>query len=238
MLLMSVEEVRNRITFDMSGDVDAAILGALRSATQSLKSQIRTPFERSIREDFFRVERTNMVGTAGIFAAPSQRAHQTLEITGSSPLFHIKLRTEQGFIDEFETSGYEVFAASLQQHLGDPSLRRDIRNFEDGLDHTYVDFEKGLVFIDGLVLNSMFVVVRYTAGFFETSDEVAEGIPDWLAEAAYLSTVISLTANPVMTREGDISRELEETRRQLRFIMDDHMRYEPAAVKTLRSRIL
>lgn len=232
MLLLSVDEMFERLAYDRTEDLEKGIERALRTATQVLRSDLRMDFDRvtGVR-DVFRIDRTNFVQ-----APVGSRTSRFFDTQGRAffsdlPLLHVKLMLGMGLVDPDLTGGVEVFAASLPAHLDDPSFRRDLANFSDGLSHLMFDYEEGVVAIDGLFLDAMYVGVTYDAGLFVNSDDVYEGVPEWLRELAFLRATVLIDADPVLRTENQVRLDKDTTAQQIRAILGSHIRYRPEAVK-------
>lgn len=238
MLLATIDEVRRRHGFDSGLDeVDAAIEQALRSTTYALEGILRTKFAYSAQvTDLYRIRHVEATHHPFVPESRDLRTFRVLHgIHAQVPLLEVKLATSRGMIES--EASVTVEAASLVPHLDDPNLVRDLRNFEDGLDHTVIAGDKGLVIIHGLDVTGMFVRLRYAAGLHAASDDVFEDVPNWLREAAILRAAITLDVNPIIRLQDQPRMPVEDMRAELKSMLEPHVRYQPQAEKPFETEV-
>jgi hypothetical protein len=214
-LLISIQEVMDRLGFTNTVDIPEAVAGAIRASTQALASEIRTELDLvTAQVDTFRVDRDTPWRTPGFV--------------------HHEFKLRRGFVTTADSGTFLAVAAKRMRELDDANVRVDLRAYESDIteDLLSIDLEKGFVSVDGYALNGHFVRMTYDAGFAVDTDDEYQGVPNWLKEAAYLSAAISLDANPIIRRDDEAPAQVDELSRQLRAIMSNRVRYAPAAIKT------
>lgn len=238
MLLASVEDIRMRLTFDEGTTVDNAIEGALLSTTPILESRLRTKFTRvDGEEEYFQIRKVHSeefpAPTPFLNSAPNRIRRGGL--FANAPLFTLECLLRRGFISETDTTNLKVEAATLIPNFADPNLTWNLREFDDGLDHTFVDTERGMVTIHQLDVSGMFVRITYNGGLTVASDDLYDLTADqnWLKELAILNTLLILNAHPVVRPEGDLDAFMDAVKDDYETIYKDHMRYVPSAARPM-----
>lgn len=238
MLLASVDDVRAELTFDDIPDVDKAIEGALKSSTRVIERRLRTDFDYAARVDTFMVSpnRPASIPQAQILSNLNspQRARVGTGLFANSPLYTTEFHLNHGFVESVALVDFTVVTATMIAHFGDTSLESDIRVFEgDGFDHTFTSQEDGRVYIQQVDVRGLFVRIGYNAGFTVASDGVYDDVPGWLERAAILHSQIMLDKNPVIRRPEGAESMIEVLLQQYNQIIDEKVRYHPAAVEPL-----
>ncbi len=233
--ILPPDEVRQRLSFDVGGDTDAAIESALKTTEFIIASDLKvTSLTRASVTDVFRVMRDHII-TPNLGSNPGETTsllfHPVKGLRRDFPLTFTRLQLSRNLVDLAVT--VNVYAATIPPYLSDPDLREDMRAAADGLDHVTVMPEDGYVDVDFAGLAGLYVAVEYDAGLFVNSDDTMEAAPPWLREAAYLKTVDTLATNPVIRSQEENPLSMDELRRQYSAIMTPHIRYEPMAVRPM-----
>lgn len=239
MLLASVDAVRTELTFDDVTEVDNAILGALKAASAVLARKLRTDFDFASYTDTFMVPPNHAHSApqplaSNLFASP--RVVSTQGLLASTNVIMTQLHLNHGFLTSTSLTDLTVKTSQLFAHFSDGNSNNisDIRVFPaDGLDHIIPDTEAGLIYLSQVDVRGLFVQVEYTAGFTVASDDVYDDVPFWLEEAAILHTQIMLDKNPVIRRPEGAESQISALLTQFNTIIDEKVRYHPAAVKPL-----
>ncbi len=240
MLLASVADVRAELTLDDLPDLDRAIFGALKSATHVLQRRLRTDFDYGVWEDTFMVD-PNRPGSRPQVQLTShlvtpQRARVGTGLFANAPLYETQFHLNHGFVGSTLKADFTVVSATTMFNFDDADLVADLRTFEgDGKDHTFVSTEDGRLYVQQVDVRGLFIRVGYIAGFTVASDNVFEGVPSWLEQAAILHAQIMLDKNPVIRRPEGAESMIEVLTRELNYIIDEKTRYHPSAVSALNS---
>ncbi len=240
MLLASVADVRDELTFDDLPDVDKAILGALKAATRVLERRLRTDFTFAAYEDTFlidpnRIQSKPSAQVSSNLTTP-RRARVGTGLFANSPLYETQFHLNHGFVTSSAIADLTVKSATMIHHFGDASLESDLRDFEgDGEDHTFTSAEDGRVYVYQIDVRGLFVRIGYNAGFTVASDDQFEGVPAWLEEAAIMHAQIMLDKNPVIRRPEGAESQISVLLHELNFIIDEKKRYHPSAISPLNS---
>lgn len=235
MRLTTVEHVRDMIGVESFGDMDRAIGRYLDLATYTLAEILRVrDFARTEQTDYFRVDRTYRKTSP----VPVRRnvGQGVWRETGSvSVLLETRLSLRNGFLDSVAKDDLPVVTAPLRDDVDGTSFD-DVRDWPvTGQDYVTGFAEQGLLVIQDVDLSGRYVKVGpYSSGFYEDSDGVAEGAPEWLRQLAAVETVLMLNANPVIRRD-DQPEGFEAAHRAIKQqLVDRHTRYTPGAHKPVQ----
>jgi hypothetical protein len=236
MLLASVDDVRNEMTFDDLPDVDTAIEAALKATTRVLERRLRTDFDYGTHTDTFLVSPkwvpSQPLPQVVTNTVVPTRARVGTGLYANSPIYSTEFKLNHGFLTLLDTA--TVYSATLIPYLDDSGLRANLRAFEgDGLDHTFFGDEEGRLYVSQIDMRGLYVQVNYTAGFTVASDLVYDNVPDWLVRAAIIHAQIMLDKNPVIRRPEGAESQFEVLKMELDAILREKSRYFPAAVKPM-----
>lgn len=236
MKLTTVEHVRDMLGVESYNDMDRAIGRYLDVVTYSLAEALRVrTFDRTEQTDYFRVDRTHQERSP----IPVRRnvGEGVWRETGSvSVLLETRLSLRNGFLASTTAADLPVVTAALRDSV-DGTNFDDVRSWPvTGQDYVTAFAEEGLLVIQDVDLSGRYVKVGpYTTGFYEDSDGVAEGVPDWLKQLAAIDAVLMLNANPVIRRDDQPDGFEDAHRAMRRQIVERHVRYFPGAFKPIQT---
>lgn len=216
--------------------MDAAIEETLEIVTPMLASDLRVPdFGRATTTDYFRVQNTEAV-RSDIPLRRSVSEGYWREVDSVTVLLRSRFRLSRGFLDSVAADDMPAYAAALFEDLTVPTFQRDdLRSFgNNDTDHVEGFAERGVVIVQDLDLSGKYVQIGpYDSGFYENSDGVAEGVPDWLQRLAQIDAALMLTTSPVFRREDQQTDFLDTLRKTRDALMRAHIRYEPGMHKPI-----
>ena len=223
-MLLSVDELRERLGFGERPDIDTALENALKQTTISLEARLRTKFDRVDATDTFFVKWS--LDHAGTFQ--DRDAERRLE--QSSQVSQTPLKLSRGLVDSI-TSAY---ASSTVNGLSAASSRTDLTTVLDGSSALLLREEEGELRIVDFGMTNLYVQVVYKAGLLTDDGCPArfESVPDWLVELAVIEASLLLNSNPNVRRESLPEDELKSLKELRGNIVLDHARYFPGAWKT------
>lgn len=205
MKLATLEAVRTHLGLDDMTNVNGAISSGLDAATSHLASNLRTRFERTSHTDIFFINSMDIVGLRGFTT----------------------LLLKQGFVDVGVTPTYVS------------SERFDFETTEDISEFSFLDAVRGVISVRGKDLTNRYVQVTYTSGFnSDTNDPdffAPAEVPDWLTQAAILTSILTLEGNVLVQDEDEDSKavKLANTKMAVTGIIEPFIRYEPLAKSPL-----
>lgn len=208
MYLIALEELRNRLGLPDVDRIDEVLDGTLSATSRFFEGEMQTRYDyRADQTDLFLVTRS-------------------FYNSASTPRFSLKLRN--GHLTEDPTSilaGSTVPLALATQSGG-----------IDLSEYARYDLEKGLVYVDGYTVSpdvALYVAVTYSSGFQVDSNNVYDGTPSWLQEAAFNWSAVLTSSNPVVRKsygnEEDLQQELDNYEDGARSAIRRHRRYFPEA---------
>lgn len=195
-----------------------AIEKAIESAQEVVAESFRSPFARAeVMDDFF-VHRSHCFG-------------------GS---YQVDLLLSRGLID----TGVAITAVAARRpnDLDDTGLSSNLLNVS-GEDLTLVDADKGLIRIVDMDLSNYFVRITYTSGLEDDDGSASfyKNVPEWLAKAVRLNTMMELDANPVIprptVRDSTGSVQTDTLEKQFRQLLFSRSRYFPGSYKPRNSTV-
>lgn len=214
MHLFSLTEFGDRFGIDMTvPDFVDYVASASHAATRDIASRFRfKDFDvHATRRDVFRCGR--MFG-----AGASQHRQFVLSRGFIEPVTGFSCRYTENFV-HVRNSGISLFT--------------DAQNVaEDGeSDYVVIDAEQGVVSLYGIDLTDQWLVVDYTCGLDADSNDEAQDVPGWLADAASAKAAIFLKQNRVFQNEDENTADaIVPLRETLTSLFGGHARIYPSAL--------
>jgi len=202
-ILSTVENLRNRLSYDDAPAINNALQASLQTATVSLSMMLRTSFARQDYLDIFSI--------------------RAMVRQGSQPAAYLRLKA--GFLTADPTS--ILWGSQVSEITSGGGT--DLRSVGNG--SVVIDRRTGTIAVHDIEMSNSYVSVEYSAGFETDKEGVYQNVPEWLIDAVEVLAIVFLdTHYPGFRgeRPGDLAA-LKMRRQQVGLDIQPYVRYVPSA---------